>query len=62
LVWASYIKASDDAIVPDMALDAAGDVYLGVAYRFGAYPPPVASAFVNGPSGGEDRPHPVGAS
>lgn len=55
LVWASYIGTSDETIVRDMALDAAGDVYLGVAYRSAAYSPAVASAFVNDPSGGEDN-------
>ncbi|MBI4580499.1 MAG: hypothetical protein HY718_12400 [Planctomycetes bacterium] len=54
LVWASYFGTSDTRIIRDIAIDAAGDVYLASGYSSGSYPAGVAAAFNNTPKGGMD--------
>ncbi len=58
LVWASYFGTSDPRIIRDIALDAAGNVYLGSGHSSGAWTSAVSTAFANGfqstPRGGND--------
>lgn len=59
LVWASYFGTADtlsSTIIRDIAVDAAGNVYLAASVAAGwAYPPAVSAAFLNSPLGSDDN-------
>lgn len=54
LVWSSYFGTNDIRIIRDMTVDSNKDVYIASGYTSGAYPPAVATAFINSPLGGDD--------
>jgi hypothetical protein len=58
LVWASYFGTSDPQIIRDIAIDRAGNVYLGSGYKSGTWTAGVSAAFQQGfqktPQGGKD--------
>ena len=50
LLWASYFGASDDGMIRDLAIDAAGNIYVSAQRSTGSsFPPEVQAVFNRGP-------------
>ncbi|RMD80957.1 MAG: hypothetical protein D6815_12955 [Candidatus Dadabacteria bacterium] len=55
LVFCTYFGGTDGSMIRDIAIDAAGDLYLASAYVNGTtYPPAIGGSFLNSPGGGQD--------